>query len=300
MKITIRESVTRDGWQNYKTFIPTDKKIELAKEIIDAGARKMDLISFVRTDFVPQFVEAEEVVKGVLPYAKEQGCEIYGGGSNKKGAERALSCGIKNVIMGVSVSDEHSVRNARRSVEQAFAELKTLVSDLQGSDVNIHVGLPCVFGSPFGDEVSIDRVIYMIDELVQMGVNDIGLPDSAGISTPDHTRAVLKQLLSRFPADIFGCHFHNTRGMGLANAYVAYEEGIREFDTALGGMGGCPFIENAKGNIATEDLVNMFQMMGVDTGYDVETLVSLSLKMGQEIGTEIISYMANLQCCSNR
>ncbi|MGN0659315.1 MAG: hydroxymethylglutaryl-CoA lyase [Emergencia sp.] len=293
-KVVIRESCPRDGWQNHRVIIPTETKIRYIRKMIDCGARSMDATSFVNPKAVPQMADAADVMDGVLEYAREKGCRMSGLTLNKKGVENARKTGLTSVDFVLSVSEEHNLRNSRRTIEESRAMFRELVQE--AGDLDISLALPCVFGSPFGDEIDLDLVRDIIEEAFSLGVKEIGLADTAGVSTPYHTREVLQKLKTFMSFDDASIHLHDTRGMGLANAYVALEEGISKFDASMGAMGGCPFVPGAKGNIGTEDLINMCEKMGVKTGYDLNLVIETALEMGEEIQAEIVSSMTKLHC----
>lgn len=293
--VKVQEVCPRDGWQNHKKIIPTETKIEYIKKMIDYGAKQIEITSFVNPKAVPQMADAFEVAAGVMDYAEEDGVELTGLALNKRGVENAKACGLKNVSFVLSVSEEHNLRNSRKTIQQSLEDFKSLAECAR--DLNIILALPCVFGSPFGDEIPMERIRWLIEEAFAQGVKEIGLADTAGISTPYHTREVLKFLKDHFNMDTMSIHLHDTRGMGLANAYVALEEGITKFDASLGAMGGCPFVPGAKGNIGMEDLLNMLHSMGVRTGYDVDKVVDTAFEMGKSIDAVINTSMASL--CSH-
>jgi len=290
--VKITEVCPRDGWQNHKIWIPTETKIKYIKKMIDYGAKKIEITSFVNPKAVPQMKDAAEVYAGIKDYAREHGTDIMALTLNRRGVDDARACGIKEVCFVLSASEEHNLRNSRRTIEQSLADFKNLAKEAE--DLKIMLAMPCVFGSPFGDEIPMERVVNLINEAKNAGVNEIGLADTAGISNPYHTREVLQYLKNYVDFNDVSIHLHDTRGMGLANAYVAFEEGITKYDASLGAMGGCPFVPGAKGNIGLEDLVNMFHSMGVKTDYDVDQVVKAALEMGQEIGAVIGTSMASL------
>lgn len=294
-KIEIVEVAPRDGWQNHKQIIPVKTKIELIKKMIDCGPSAIEVASFVNPKVVPQMAGATEVVQGVKDYAKEKGVEILSLALNKRGVDDAYKAGCTYVAFGISVSEEHNKRNSNKTIEESFEDFKRTMVDAK--DMKILLVLPCVFGSPFGDKIDLDRVLRIVDEARKMGVTQFGLADTAGVSNPKHTRDVLRYLKKGMDVDEMAVHFHDTRGMGLANAYVALEEGINRFDASLGAMGGCPFVPGAKGNIATEDLLNMVKSIGFNTDYDLEKATSLAIEMGNAIGADIYSSMTSL--CKN-
>lgn len=291
-RVEIMEVCPRDGWQNHKVLIPTETKIKYIKKMIDCGARKMDVTSFVNPKAVPQMADAFEVVAGVRAYAAEKGCLLSGLALNKKGVENAKAAGLENVSFVLSVSEEHNLRNSRKTIQESMDTFLELAAGAQG--LNISLALPCVFGSPFGDEIPMKRVTDIIEKAFAAGVKEIGLADTAGISSPYHTREVLQFLKSWVDFGDVSIHLHDTRGMGLANAYIALEEGITKFDASMGAMGGCPFVPGAKGNIGSEDLINMFEQMGVATGYDLQEVVETAVSMGREIQADLVSSMTSL------
>ena len=236
--------------------------------------------------------DAAQVYAGIKDYAAEHGTDIMALTLNKRGVDDARACGIKEVCFVLSASEEHNLRNSRRTIEQSLADFKNLAGE--AGDMKIMLAMPCVFGSPFGDEIPMERVVKLIEEAFSVGVHEIGLADTAGISNPYHTREVLQHLKNYVDFNDVSIHLHDTRGMGLANAYVALEEGITKFDASLGAMGGCPFVPGAKGNIGTEDLLNMFQSMGIKTDYNLDQVVATALEMGKEIDATIGTSMACL------
>lgn len=290
--VEIMEVCPRDGWQNHRIHIPTETKIKYIKKMIDCGARKMDVTSFVNPKAVPQMADAFDVVAGVREYAAEKGCMLSGLALNKKGVENAKAAGLKNVSFVLSVSEEHNLRNSRKTIQESMDTFLELAAGAEGLDITL--ALPCVFGSPFGDEIPMKRVTDIIERAFAAGVKEIGLADTAGISSPFHTREVLQSLKSWVDFGDVSIHLHDTRGMGLANAYIALEEGITKFDASMGAMGGCPFVPGAKGNIGSEDLINMFEQMGVATGYDLQAVVETAVSMGREIQADLVSSMTSL------
>ncbi len=290
--VTIQEVCPRDGWQNHQIPISTETKIKYIKKMMDYGAKKMEITSFVNPKAVPQMGDAFLVVEGVLDAAAKAGVTLTGLALNKRGVENARACGLKNVTFVLSASEEHNLRNSRKTTLQSLEDFKALTQTAR--DMKITLALACVFGSPFGDEIPKERIKRLIDEAFSLGVEEIGLADTAGIGTPYHTREILQFIRSLYGLERVSIHLHDTRGMGLANAYVALEEGITKFDAALGGMGGCPFVPGAKGNIGTEDLVHMFHAMGIKTGYDIDKTVACAKAMGEELGADIHTSMSAL------
>lgn len=290
--VMVQEVCPRDGWQNHKVHIPVETKIKYIKKMMEYGAGKIEVTSFVNPKAVPQMADAVQVVAGVMDEAQRRGVTLTGLALNKRGVENARACGLKNISFVLSASEEHNLRNSNKTIEQSLEDFKSLAT--VAGDLDIMLAMPCVFGSPFGDEIPMERLGMLIEQAFSVGVKEIGLADTAGISTPWHTRKVLRFLKERYDLSAMSIHLHDTRGMGLANAYVALEEGITRFDASLGAMGGCPFVPGAKGNIAMEDILHMFGAMGIETGYDLEKVVAAAMEMGREIGANINSSMTAL------
>lgn len=285
--VKIQEVCPRDGWQNHKKFIPTETKIAYIKRMMDYGAKQIEATSFVNPKAVPQMADAFEVVAGVMDDAREKGVTLTGLALNKRGVEDAKACGLKHVSFVLSASEEHNLRNSGKTIQQSLKDFKSLAECAQ--DLDISLALPCVFGSPFGDEIPLERIQWLIEEAFAQGVTEIGLADTAGISTPEHTRCILREIKAYADVGKLSLHMHDTYGMGLANCYAALEEGVTRMDASLAGMGGCPFVPGAKGNIATEDLIYMLHKMGIKTGYDLEMLNQVAAEMAEEIRASVVS-----------
>ncbi len=288
--ITITEVGSRDGFQSIKNYIDPQEKIAMVKNLIDAGAKSIELTSFVNPKWVPQFADAAEVFNGIKPYADEKGVELIALVPNLKGAQNAKAAGVEIINLVISASEEHNKRNVNKTIEESLQELKNTVEQI--SDVEIRLAIACVFGSPFRDEVPYERVQKICKFARDIGIRFLGLGDSAGVSTPTHTAHILSKLVEEFGADDIGLHLHDTRGMGMANAFVAMKLGITNFDASFGALGGCPFIPGAKGNIGTEDLVNMVHGMGIDTGFDFEKLMTTVFDMEKRTSITSTSSMA--------
>lgn len=282
-KVIIRETAPRDGWQNLE-FIETEMKFKVIEKIIDMGVQELELTSFVNPKAVPQTKDAAVLSKLVIDAVKARGKDVKLTAlvPNKKGAENAYSAGIKTVDFVMSASEEHNKRNVKRTIDESFDALHDILSSAP-DDFEVRLGFACVFGSPFGDKIDIDNVIKIIEKSLNMGVKIIGVADSAGVSTPDHTAEVARKIKQYVDLDKLTVHIHDTRGLGIANTYAAYQEGIFRFDAALGGLGGCPFIPGAAGNISSEDIITMFDRMGVETGIDMDKMREASLFLAANV-----------------
>ena len=294
-RITIHEVAPRDGWQNWKNPISTETKLEYIKKMIDAGISSLEITSYVHPKWVPQLADADIVTKEILEYIKDKpGVSATALTLNGKGVERAIGLGMMDVCFVISASNEHNKRNSNKTTAEAIEDFRRMAQTYSDRGLKVMLAMACTFGSPFGEEILMDDIYNICDAALSNGITKIGLGDSAGLSTPQHTREVLQQLVPRFGAENLTLHLHDTRGMGMANAFVGLEEGITEFDSSLGAMGGCPYIPGAKGNIGTEDLVWMAQSMGIETGIDLEKILPLSIEMTNAVGAPIVSNQASL------
>lgn len=291
-KVMITEVCPRDGWQNHPVQIPTETKIRYIKKMVECGTKKIEVTSFVNPKYVPQMGDAAEVFKGLKEFFSENGVSASALALNRKGVDNAREAGFRNINFVLSASEEHNLRNSRRTIQESLDGFKELARQAEG--LHIILAMPCVFGSPFGDEVPMDRVKWLIEEAQSVGVAEFGVADTAGISNPENTRRVLRAVKECVDVDKISLHMHDTYGMGMANCYVAMEEGITMMDAALGGMGGCPFVPGAKGNIATEDLVYMLSDMGIETGYDLGMLNRTAAEMAEEIQASLTSSQSSV------
>ena len=291
-KVIVTEVCPRDGWQNHPVQILTETKIKYIKKMVECGAKKIEVTSFVNPKYVPQMGDAAEVFAGLKDFFAENNVSASALALNKKGVDNAREAGFKNINFVLSASEEHNLRNSRRTIQESLDGFKELARSAEG--LHIILAMPCVFGSPFGDEVPMDRVKWLIEEAQSVGVAEFGVADTAGISNPENTRRVLRAIKECVDVDKISLHMHDTYGMGMANCYIALEEGITMMDAALGGMGGCPFVPGAKGNIATEDLIYMLQDMGIETGYDLSKLNQAAAEMAGEIHATLTSSQSNV------
>lgn len=274
--VILREVMLRDGLQNIPEFISTDVKTELFRLIAASGIRNMEITSFVNPKAVPQFQDAARMAKEVLQM-KPEGVEVSALVPNLKGAQNALESGMRNLGFVMSVSESHNINNVRRTTAESIDELKKIL-DLKENypDLNIRVGMATVFGCPFEGKIKPRVTLNFIRRFYDLGFRDMSLADTVGFGNPKEVKETCALCLAEFPDVTFSIHLHNTRGLGLANSLAAYETGIRIHDGAVGGLGGCPFAPGAKGNTSTEDLIFMFEEMGVKTGVNLEALMEAS------------------------
>lgn len=272
--VLIVEVGPRDGLQNLKEFVETEKKISLIKRLAECGLRKIEVGGFVHPKAIPQFQDIKEMARGVLGI---KGVKLMALVPNLKGAENAIESGIKKIVFVFSVSRSHNMNNVKRTPEGSLEELQKIKEwSSSQPDVEVRVNLATVFGCPFEGNVKNEDVFRCIEGIGKIGMSEITLCDTVGYGNPRQVEEITSTCLKEYPRIMFGVHFHNTRGLGLANNLAAYKSGIRSFDSSIGGLGGCPFAPGASGNVATEDAVFMFNEMGIQTGVDIGRLLKTS------------------------
>ncbi|MCJ1907702.1 hydroxymethylglutaryl-CoA lyase [Planococcus ruber] len=279
--IEICEVGPRDGLQNEKKPISTDQKVEMITRLIDAGIKKIEAVSFVNPKVVPQMADAEEVMKRV---PRVDGVKYAGLILNYSGMERAMKTDVDIFHIVTTTSDAFNLKNARKTVDQNVAEHITVIQEAVAAKKPVTGVLGTAFGCPYSGEVPVDRVLEISEAFVKAGASEIVLADTTGLANPVQVAEVVNRFQRHYGDDIkLGLHFHNTRGLGLANVLAGYQAGIRRFDSSIAGLGGCPFAPKAVGNVCTEDMVNMFAGMGVDTGTDLQKLIETALWMEEQM-----------------
>lgn len=266
-KITVVEVGPRDGFQNVKDPISTEDKIAIVQALIDAGVRQMEITSFVNPRWLPQMGDAAQVTKAVLASAPED-FRAIALAPNRRGVANAVEAGLKNVTYVVSASESHNRKNVNRSVEESLAELKSIREEFPHT--HIRVSLATSFGCPFEGEVPAERVLSVMDRILDTGIKEIVLCDTIGVGNPLQVQRILNMVRREFAEVELGLHFHDTRGLGLSNIYAGLLEGVSVFETSVGGLGGCPFAPGSAGNTATEDMLNLLNGMGIRHGVDLD------------------------------
>jgi hydroxymethylglutaryl-CoA lyase len=268
--IEICEVGPRDGLQNEPKFVSTETKVELINKLIDSGIRIIEAVSFVNKKVVPQMADAEEVMR-LVP--KRDDVRYAGLVLSRSGLERALHTDVDFLHVVTTTSDSFNLRNAKRTVDQAVEELTKVIEE--GAATKGVAGvLGTAFGCPFEGEVPLNKVLKVAESFLKAGCTEITLADTTGMANPLQVQTVVSAFQKQFGKDMtLGLHFHNTRGLGLANCLAGYQAGVTRFDSSIGGLGGCPFAPKAVGNVCTEDMVNMFKGMSVETGTNLESLV---------------------------
>lgn len=266
----MEDEALRDGLQIESKRLTLDQKIEFFNLLKKAGVKRIQAGSFVHPKIVPQMADTDELIK-VL--GKQSDTVLSALILNGRGLDRALACGVPHVSMSVSISDTHSRKNARRSAAEALTSMIDLIKNAGVQGLEVRAGLQSAFGCVYEGAISESAVLAAAEKMTLAGVNEINLADSSGMATPHSIRSLVRLVAGEFPEVQISLHLHDTRGLGLANMFSGYEAGVRVFDVCAGGLGGCPFIKGAAGNVPTEDAVNMFESMGIDTGIEIKTLI---------------------------
>ena len=272
-EILISEVGPRDGLQSVKATMPTADKLRWIDALAAAGLREIEVASFVPAQLLPQMADAAQVVQHAL---RHSGVRVMALVPNLRGAKAALEAGAQKITLPVSASPAHSLANVRKTPEAMVEEVRAVLRlrDEIAPGVPVEVGMSTAFGCTLQGLVPEGDVLRLAAQLAQAGVDEIGLSDTTGMGNPAQVTRLFKALFSEVGTLTGSAHMHNTRGLGLANCLAAYDAGVRTFDSSLGGLGGCPYAPGASGNVVTEDLVFMFEAMGVSTGIDLTRLMA--------------------------
>lgn len=270
--VLISEVGPRDGLQSVSRTMPTLRKFAWIDALHEAGVREIEVGSFVPAKLLPQMADAADVVRHALT---KPGLAVMALVPNLRGAAAALEAGVHKLTIPLSASEAHSLANVRKTREQMLDEVRSIIAlrDERAPNVKIEVGVSTAFGCTIQGAVAEDDVVRLAEQVSAAGADEVGLSDTTGMANPAQVRRLFMRVRELIGKRTGAAHMHNTRGLGLANCLAAFEAGIRTFDASQGGLGGCPYAPGASGNVVTEDLVFMFEAMGVDTGIDLERLM---------------------------
>jgi hydroxymethylglutaryl-CoA lyase len=283
--VSIVEVSPRDGLQNEKTLLSTQAKLELIQRLVDAGARRIEAVSFAHPRLVPAMADAEAVMDGVL---RVPGVSYAGLVLNRRGLDRAVASGVDEVNFVVCVSDTFSQRNQNASTADSMRAAADVVQAARDQGLFTTVTLATAFGCPFEGEVEPAAVVALAVEAARSGADEIALADTTGVGVPTQVRDLVDAIRSQAGGQPqLRCHFHNTRNTGFANALAAIDAGVTVLDSSAGGIGGCPFAPAATGNIATDDLVYMLERMRLQTGIDLAALLPTAGFLGEQLGYSV-------------
>jgi hydroxymethylglutaryl-CoA lyase len=284
-RISVREVGPRDGLQN-EDPVPATAKIALIDQLATTGVSRIEAVSFVRAEAIPQMADADEVWAAVT---KNPAIRYSALAPNLRGARRALDAGFTEVEAVVSASDTHNRKNVNRGTAQSLDEIAVMIDEAHQRGATLQVVVATAWGSPYEGDVPVERVLAVAGRAVADGADAISFGDTTGMATPRRVRDLVGSFRSRHPDVPLNLHFHNTRGTGLANVLAALELGVDDFDASVGGLGGCPYAPGASGNIATEELVYMVEDMGVGTGIDLAAMIEAAAAAERIVGHELPS-----------
>lgn len=264
--VLIEDEFLRDGLQNEKTLLSVDEKLAFLAAIEAAGVRRIQVGSFVHPKWVPQMAETDALFERISPKAGVTYAALV---LNKAGLDRALAVGVRHLSISISASETHSMKNTNRTVDEARATIQPVIEKALAEGIAVRAGIQSALGCGFEGRIDPDHVARIARGFSDMGVGEINIADTAGLANPAQVFALCRHLRDEIASDVaLSLHLHDTRGLGLANMLAGLQAGVRIFDAAMGGLGGCPFVPKASGNIATEDAAFLCAQMGLETGID--------------------------------
>jgi len=289
MRIVLEEELLRDGLQAEGRLFSLTEKQHLARLLIEAGVNRLQVGSFVDPRRVPQMAETDTLVELVRRDYPAVLCTALV--LNKKGLERARRCGLCHISMSVSVSDSHSRRNTGLPAAKALTMMTDLIAAATGAGLSVRAGVQCAFGCAYEGVVDEAEVIRAVGRMAAAGASEVNLADTAGVADPHQVGHLISQVRREVPSVVLSLHFHGNRDHGLANMAAGLTAGVRLFDTVLSGLGGCPFVQGASGNVATEDAVHFLQGLGLSTGVDANRLHRVSEHLEHLLGRRLAGRM---------
>lgn len=286
--VTIVEVGPRDGLQNEAHFVPADQKIELIERLSEAGLTRIEITSFVHPKAIPNLSDSEEVVRRVKPRPDVKYSTLV---PNEKGLERAISLEVKEIAFFVSASETHNQKNVKMSVSESLKGFRSIAEKALAHGIRIRGYVVTAFGCPYEGRILPEKVESIVDEYRELGVYEVALGDTTGMANPVMVSRLVERISPRLGSTGLALHFHDTRGTALANVLAALQQGVTVFDGSIGGLGGCPYAPGASGNVATEDLVNMLEEMGIDTRINLEKLIECARFIREIIKKELPSHL---------
>ena len=291
--VELIEVCPRDGFQNVHDLIPFDAKVAIIKKLAEAGFKRIEAVSFVSPKAIPQMADAKDVMLAVKDTLKAHGVRSVALVPNARGVETALECGVDELTYVVSVSEKHNMANVRRTPDESLAQFKELAGQY-GHQMRFRLALATALGCPFGEEIRTERVAEMVRFGLEQGCEEVMIADTVGMSNPKRTYDLMEALVKEFGPERFVMHLHDTRGLALAHTLACMQLGVHKFESAAGGLGGCPFAPGAAGNVATEDVLNMMSEMGIATGIDNDVLHEAVELIQANVHANIVSHLTPL------
>ena len=279
-KVIIKEVAARDGLQAQPKHLTVEQRIALLGALAETGVPELEIGSFVSPKAVPQMAGTDEIAANLAPAQLTYSALV----PNMKGYELAVMAGIRSHAIALSATEEMNQNNIRKSLEDTCVIGEEILDRAAVEGVDIHAYLAVAFECPYEGTVEGSLVLEQVDRLMQHQPARLMIADTIGAANPAAVHSMMHKLVDRYGPERLGCHFHDTRAMGLANVYAALQAGVRQFDASAGGLGGCPFAPGAKGNVATEDVVMLCESIGYDTGLDMPKLLEAVALLSEMIG----------------
>ena len=286
--ITLWEVGLRDGLQNETYILNTEQKLEMLRGLIDAKFPVIEVGSFMHPRAVPQMANTDEVFKAI---GDVPGVELRALIPNLRGIQRAIDCGCKKVKLNVSASRQHNLKNLNMTPEESVAGFASCVDAAVENGIAISGSISMPFASPWEGRITEEDVDAIIEAYLKVGITEISLSDTSGMAVPNQVYNLCCHIKEKYPQATWWLHFHNTRGLAMANIMAAMEAGMDRFDSSFGGLGGCPFVPGAAGNISTEDVLHLCEESGIDTGIDITKVIELSRKLKELLNHDMDSYI---------
>ena len=283
-EVKVTEVGPRDGFQSEKTILKTEDKIDIINNLIEAGFPRIEVSSFVSPKAIPQLADAESILSKVNRSSKTTLAALV---PNSRGALRAVEAKLDEIVVFLSASESHNKKNVNRSVDESLQGFKEIADIAGKNNIPIQGDIATAFGCPFEGNISPKNLADISKEYKQMGFKGVTLGDTTGMATPVVVKDAIKSIRDNVPGFDITLHFHNTRGVGLANVMTGLNEGITDYESCFGGMGGCPFAPNATGNICSEDLIYLLHEMGIKTGIDLDKIISVAKKVENLVGHKL-------------
>ena len=292
-KVRIVEVGPRDGLQNEKTIVSLEDKVKYIELLSAAGLKDIEAMSFVRADKIPQMSDGKSLYKSLVQNSLLKNTHLISLVPNKKGMEDAISVGVKDIAVFTATSNTFNQKNINATIDESLVRIAEVCKMAKDNNIRVRGYISTVFGCPYEGQTSVDQFIKVAKTLRDFGVYEISVGDTIGVANPLQIKNFLEIVLKEFKAEFLAMHLHDTRGLATSNIIASLDFGISSFDSSSGGLGGCPYAVGASGNVATEDIVNLFHSMGIETGVDIEQLAVASQFILQSIGRKSESRFLN-------
>ncbi|WP_304458281.1 hydroxymethylglutaryl-CoA lyase [Alicyclobacillus sendaiensis] len=286
-RVWLREVGPRDGLQNEPGVIDTAVKVELVERLMDAGLTSIEVSSFVHPKWIPQLADADEVFARIR---RRPGVELSALVPNERGLARALAAKVDAVHVFMSASESHNLKNINKTIAETYPVLRPVIEGAKAEGLVVRGYVSTVFGCPYEGRVPVSQVLAVVERLFELGVDEVALGDTIGVAVPTQVADVVREVARIAPLDRISLHFHDTRGMAIANLYAGFLAGVRRFDGSVGGLGGCPYAPGASGNVAMEDVLYLFHGMGAETGVDAERYLDVVAWLEGKLGKPLSSH----------